>query len=265
MDLSYFHLHRYPFERDIPVDELFPFKGFEEARARLRYSVERHTLSVLTGEVGCGKSTVLRALVASLPDTRYRFIYISDRNLTERAFYDLILTELGVIPDYLLIRMKRQFREAVEGLVTKGVDLIIAIDEAHELSHDMFQEIRYLFNFEIDSSTPFSLILVGEPQMRSTLRLRSLQAVFRRVEVQYHLTGMEQSEIKPYIVHELKMAGCDRPLFPDDVIDRIYEYSKGAIWLVARLCKACLMDAYTHRQQLVDSGNLKRVMEEITL
>jgi len=265
MDLTHFHLLRYPFERDIPVSELFPFKGFEEAKARLKYSVERRAISVLTGEVGCGKSTVLRALVSSLPDTRYRFIYISDRNLTEHAFYDLILTELGVIPDHRLVRMKRQFRETVESLVAKGMDLIIAIDEAHELSHDMLQEIRYLSNYEIDSSTPFSIILVGEPQMRATLRLRSLQAVFRRVEVQYHLSGMEQSEIKPYIVHELKMAGCDRPLFPDDVIGRIYEYSKGAIWLVARLCKGCLMDAYTHRQQLVDGDNLKRAIEELTL
>lgn len=265
MDLTYFHLQRHPFERDIPVGELFPFKGFEEAKARLKYSMERRTISVLTGEVGCGKSTVLRALVSSLPDTRYKFIYISDRNLTERAFYDLILTELGVIPDYLPVRMKRQFREAVESLAAKGIDLIIAIDEAHELSHDMLQEIRYLCNFRMDSSTPFTIILVGEPQMRATLRLRSLQAVFRRVEVQYHLSGMEKSEIKPYIVHELKMAGCDRPLFPDDVIDRIYEYSKGAVWLVARLCKGCLMDAYIHRQQLVDGDNLKRVTEELTL
>lgn len=161
--------------------------------------------------------------------------------------------------------MKRQFRECVEGLAAKGVDLVLAIDEAHELSHDMLCEIRCLVNFEMDSSSPFSLILVGEPQMRTTLRLRSLQGLFRRVEVQYHLAGMDRSEIKPYITHELKMAGCPRPLFPDDVIDRIYDYSRGAIWLVARLCKGCLMDAYAHKQQLVDNDNLKRVIEELAL
>jgi len=265
MDLEYFGFHRYPFERSIPTGELFPFSSFQEAIARLRYSIEKHAISVLTGEVGCGKTTVLRSLAASLPDSRYKLIYVSDRNVTERVFYDNVLTQLGVIPAHFSVRMKRQFRECVEGLAAKGVDLVLAIDEAHELSHDMLCEIRCLVNFEMDSSSPFSLILVGEPQMRTTLRLRSLQGLFRRVEVQYHLAGMDRSEIKPYIIHELKMAGCPRPLFPDDVIDRIYDYSRGAIWLVARLCKGCLMDAYAHKQQLVDNDNLKRVIEELAL
>ena len=61
------------------------------------------------------------------------------------------------------------------------------------------------------------------------------------------------------------MAGCPRPLFPDDVIDRIYDYSRGAIWLVARLCKGCLMDADAHKQQLVDNDNLTRMIEELAL
>ena len=263
MELEYFHLRRYPFERNTPVGELFPFVQFQEAQARLRYCIERHAISLLTGEVGCGKSTVLRALASSLPDTKYRFIYISDRGLLERAFYDLVLTELGVIPSYLLVRMKRQFREAVLGLAQRGVTLVLAIDEAHELKPEMLQEIRHFTNFEMDSSSPFSLILCGEPQLRATLHLRAFSAIFRRVEVQYHLAGMGKSEMRPYIAHELKMAGCERPLFPDEVMERIYDYSKGAIWLVNRLCKGCLLDAYAKRQQVVDVDNLKRVIEEL--
>lgn len=73
--------------------------------------------------------------------------------------------------------------------------------------------------------------------MRTTLRLRSVQELLRRVEVQYHLAGMDRSEIKPYIIHQLKMAGCPRPLLPDDVIDCIYDYSRSAIWFMARLCR----------------------------
>lgn len=92
MDLEYFGFHRYPFERNIPTGELFPFASFQEAIARLRYSIEKHAISVLTGEVGCGKTTVLRSLAASLPDSRYKLIYVSDRNVTERVFYDNVLT-----------------------------------------------------------------------------------------------------------------------------------------------------------------------------
>lgn len=265
MELSYFHFRRHPFERNIPVEELFPFASFQEACARLKYSIDGHAISVLTGEIGSGKSTVLRALASSLSDTKHKFIYIADRNLKEYSFYNLVLTELGVIPSHLLVGAKRQFREAVLDLAEKGISPVIAIDEAHELSHDMLCEIRCLCNFGIDSSCPFSLILTGEPQVRMTLRLRSLQAIFRRVEVQYHLSGMDRSEIKPYIDHEIKMAGCSRPLFPDEVIERIYEYSKGAIWLVARLCKGCLLDAYAHSGQLVGGDNLKRVIDELAL
>lgn len=262
---AHFKMTRAPFERDLPVTQLFSFAQFEEALARVLFAVSRRSLAVITGEVGSGKSTLLRALVGKLPPTEYHFAYIADSHLAPASFYDQALRELSVAPAYRLADMKRQFRKTVSEMAAGGKIPVLAIDEAQELLPPMLQELKFILNFDMDSASPLAVILCGQSDLRAALRLRTAAAVMRRIQTKYHLTGLEREELGPYITHQLAIAGCPHPLFLEEVIQAIYEQTKGAIWHVNRLCQGCLLDAFHHKQLLVDMTNLNRVIADLTL
>jgi len=128
----------------------------------------------------------------------------------------------------------------------------------------MLFELRFIMNFNFDSFSPLAVILVGETSLRTTLRAYHMSAIWRRVDTGYHLGAMGFEETKKYINHQLKSAGCNRPLFPDDVISRIQEKSKGLPAYINTLCRGCLLDASTRNQELIDGENLARVLTDLS-
>lgn len=146
----------------------------------------------------------------------------------------------------------------------KGRTCIIAIDEAQTLEMSMLGELRFIMNFKTDSFSPMAVILSGQTEFRSTLRTLHMMPIWRRVDTSYHLSGMTFEETKAYISHQLKVAGCSRPLFPDDVISRIQERAKGIPAMVNMLCKGCLLDAAARGQELVDVENFNRVLTDLS-
>jgi len=181
----------------------------------------------------------------------YFFVYIVDSNLTPRNFYTLALSALGVDPQGQLPKLKQKFKETVTDFYeAKGRTCIIAIDEAQTLEMSMLGELRFIMNFKTDSFSPMAVILSGQTEFRSTLRTLHMMPIWRRVDTSYHLSGMTFEETKVYISHQLKVAGCSRPLFPDDVISRIQERAKGIPAMVNMLCKGCLLDAAARGQEL---------------
>ena len=265
MFLKHFGMACAPFERDIASNSLYESKQFAEALARLLYSCQRRTLAIVSGEVGAGKSTLLRMLRDRVDPNNYFFAYIADSNLTPRNFYTLALNALAVQPQGQLPKLKQKFKEIVSDFYeAKGLTCIIAIDEAQTLEISMLQELRFIMNFKTDSFSPMAVILSGQTELRSTLRTLHMTPIWRRVDTSYHLSGMSYDETKSYITHHLKVAGCDRPLFPDDVIKRIQERSKGIPATINILCKGCLLDAAARGQELIDGENFSRILTELS-
>ncbi len=261
--LRHFGFDYHPFEREIASDHLFESASFNEALARLLYSCQKRTLSVLTGEIGAGKSTVLRMLESRLDKNHFLFLYIADSQLTPRNFYIGVLGALGLRPPSQLTRLKQEFKSAMLDLFeSKNRTPVIAIDEAQSLDLSMLQELRFILNFGIDSFSPLGLILSGEPQFRLMLRTPHMAAVWRRVEIAYHLGSLNYEETKAYIDHQLKAAGCSHPLFPEDAIRKIHERAKGIAALINILCKGCLQDAASREQTLISTENINRVLQE---
>ena len=266
MFIKHFAMATSPFERDIASDSLYESEQFSEALARLLYTCQRRTMAVITGEVGAGKSTLLRMLGDKVDSNNYFFIYIADSNLTPRNFYVQALSLLAVNPPGQLPKLKQTFKDTVTDFYeSKGRTCIIAIDEAQTLEMSMLQELRFIMNFKVDSFSPMALILSGQSEFRSALRTLHMTPIWRRVDTCYHLCGMAYEETKSYISHQLKVAGCSHPLFPDDVISRIQEKSKGIPATVNILCKGCLVDAATRRQELIDVENFNRVISDLSL
>ncbi len=261
---EHFSLQGLPFDRALPCSSVYLSKQFQEAVARLQYVCEHRCLGILTGDVGAGKSTVLRFLEHSLDPNRFQFLYIVDSELTPRVFYSLALQQLGVPnPPHAMTRLKTMFRKVVESTYqTKGITCVIAVDEAQDMKLTMAQEVRYVLNFHGDSFSPLALILAGQMEFRAMLQTLLMAPVRRRVEATAVLRGMCVAETKAYIEHQLHEAGSAHPLFPNDVLDRIYEHSKGITAHVNSLCKRALLDAASRDQKLVEQANVDRAIQE---
>lgn len=259
---SFFGFTKTPFSRDIELDQLFELPGQKELISRLIYIAERRLFGLITGEVGSGKTTALRALTKELPVTKYRIVYVADSNLTPRNFYWAVLHQFGVTPHFYRGDAKRQLHKVILTLYEdeKKVPVII-IDEAHLLSKEMLEEIRFLTNFQMDSFSPMSLILVGQSELKRVLKLQIFEAIMQRVNIRYHLAGMDEAETREYIIHGLKICGVQHSIFTDDALKVIFEFTQGIPRKINNVCCTCLLTAYSKQQNLIDDHLVKVVLE----
>jgi general secretion pathway protein A len=251
-----------PFGRDLPVQQLYQSQGQRELASRLHYAVQRKQFALITGEIGAGKSTTVRAMVADLNPARFCSLYLSDSQLTPRNFYWETLHQLGHAPRFYRGDAKRQLQKAlIEMHDVKKITPVIIIDEGHLLNKEMLEEIRFLMNYEIDSSAPMSLVIVGQPELRRILRLQIYQAIAQRVNIRFHLPGLEAQETADYINHHLKAVGVKSAIFTEEAVRQIHEYSGGIARKVNNICAACLLDAFAQRKMLVDDYMVKIVWD----
>lgn len=189
----FFGWDRTPFTKEIPTESLYQSGSFQQCVARLQYMVKTRSFGLVTGEIGAGKSTAIRSLRDGLDLTKYQFIYLCDSSLKPRDFYRELLHHLGIPPKFLRSETKRQFEHAIWDLYeSQQKTVVVIIDEAHLLQGDMLQEIRFLTNFQIDSVSPLALVMVGQPELRSTLQMRLFKPITQRMNVRYHLGGLDR-------------------------------------------------------------------------
>lgn len=136
------------------------------------------------------------------------------------------------------------------------------IDEAHLLKGDMLQEVRFLTNFQLDSVLPLALLLVGQPELQATLRLRVFKPITQRMNVRYHLESLDLQGVKDYIEHHLEMVGSTHPVFTDEAVNAIYTYTRGISREINNVCTACLLDAVLRKEKLVDAVHVQKILTE---
>ncbi len=165
---QYFGLSETPFTRHIPVTHLYGSQAHEELVARMQYVVQTRGFGVVTGEIGSGKSTAIRALFRKPDGSRYRLLYLSAASLNPRGFYRGLLEQLGLKAAFQRADCKRQLDRALMELwETQRRKTVVLIDEAHLLSPAMLEEVRFLSNHQMDSMSPLALLLVGQPELPS--------------------------------------------------------------------------------------------------
>lgn len=260
---TFFGWQSTPFTKEIPVAQLYPSTSFQECVARLNYMAKTRSFGLITGEIGAGKSTAIRSLREGLDRTKYRFMYLCDSSLKPRDFYRELLHQFGIAPKNLRSEAKRQFEHAIWDFYESQQKIaVVVIDEAHLLQGDMLQEIRFLTNFQIDSVSPLALIMVGQPELRTTLQLRLFKPITQRMNIRYHLGGLELAETRRYVEHQLQVAGAQHPVFTADGIDAIYAHTRGIAREVNNICTACLLDAVVRKEQMVDAMHVERILLE---
>ena len=258
----YFPFTREPFSRELAPFEVFVSEGHEELRVRLTHAIETGSLAVVTGQVGSGKSTALRAVMHALDASRYRYIYLASSHLTPAEFYRSLLYQLNVQPRRGFPENKRLLTQIMLEWHQKGIKPLVMIDEAQELSVSMLSELRFVLNYQTDSFSPLTVILAGQPQLTETLRLQVLECIRQRITVHYRLPALREKEVPSYILHHLRVAGLDKQIFTDDAMTMIHQYSKGIPRRINNICRYAIVAAMTAESSIVDGDAVQKGMSD---
>ena len=213
--------------------------------------------------VGTGKSTALRAFTHSLDRTLYAVVYLSNPHLSATTLYHQILLALQTEPAFGFARLLPQLRATLSDLTRKGRSVFLVVDEAHLLPHNIFDQLRFLLNDEMDSASLLTLVLLGQPDLAHLLRFAPFQALHQRLAVRYYLRPFDLQETAAYVKHHLSVAGYQNQLFSDAFIAALHDYTKGVARQINNLCRAALLLGVTESKQILDETDLKRVILDL--
>ena len=262
---SHWGFSRTPFGKDLAPSMLHRHPGHAEAVARISWCVEEAAIGVVTGEVGAGKTVAVRAALADLDSSRHSVIYLGNPAIGARGLYTTIVSHLGQVPRFHRCSLIPQAQEALAAeVVERGRKVVLVVDEAHLLGADQLEELRLLTNADMDSASPFTLVLVGQPTLRQRLRLGAFAALDQRVALRYALPPLSQADTADYIAHHLKLAGRADTLFSDDAVARVHQASRGLPRAVNNLALQALVAAYAAGASIVDDKAARAAVAEVT-
>jgi general secretion pathway protein A len=241
---AFYKLKLYPFRMNPDPAFMCMTMLHREALAGLIYSAcTRPGLTLLLGEAGTGKTTLLYSLLALLEKRRFVTALCTNPTLSRAEFYDLLLMKFGVECGSTL---KSRQLAALEATLLRnrsdGRPAILIVDEAQRLSSELLEEVRLLLNLETPSEKLLDIVVAGQPEFEDTLRLPEMRQLKQRINSVCRLGTLTLEDLQEYIAHRLNLAGLsDQTLFPAAVIERIHEYTRGIPRVVNSLCDAALL------------------------
>jgi type II secretory pathway predicted ATPase ExeA len=262
---QFFHFKKTPFERDIPIEDLYTTPKFDELLSRLEYAARNRKFIVITGGVGVGKTTAIRKFEAILDAKSFRCIYITDSALTPRVFYWEVLTQLSSDekPSFYRSEGKRKMmsRFAHMAEYAKVIPVVI-IDEAHLLSRGMLEETRFLLNNQMDSQNPMCLVIVGQSELREKLSRDEYEPITQRIDFRFSLVPFDRAQTQDYIYAHMRYAGESREIFTSSAVDAIFNYSGGVARKINKVCSLSLLYSAQKAMHSIDGGIIRFVAEE---
>jgi general secretion pathway protein A len=268
---AYFHLTRNPFDLTPDPNCFVPTPRHNEALAALYYGVRRHKgFVVVTGEVGTGKTLLLRCLLRLLENSKdIAYAYLFNSRLDPTDFLQYVVSDFGIPVsgknkvDLLLDLSKFLVARGLKRLTT-----VLIVDEAHDLSSDTLEELRLLSNLETTDDKLLQIILVGQPELDKKLDSNELRQLKQRIALRAHLGALSEQQTKEYIEQRLHIAGADPnapPLFSPQAITAVYNFSRGFPRLINTICENSLISAYGKQSSNVTPRIVEDVASEFRL
>ena len=264
MHKQHFALKRFPFESMLHADELFDGAAQLEARSRIRHLLELQGIGLLTGEAGCGKTTVCRHTADGLHAGLYRVCYLSLTTGSVLDTYNTIAGEFGLSTFTSRATAYRAIRTEVSRMVTESKQLpVLILDEAHHLRNEILDELQLLSNFCMDSENRLCLLLVGLTELRSRLAMSAHQSLAQRIVVRFHFAGFQRDEVGACLEHRLRLAGADTPIFEASAVEAIALASNGIPRRIDRIAHYALHAAAAAKARSVDTAHVAAASAEL--
>jgi len=236
LDLSPLGFRKTPFTREVSVAERFLLPYQLEVAEALAEAVRKRMSAALIAPAGTGKTLALRLLVSLLPETRFQIRYVKVTGLSKRDLCKEIAIACGLSAAGIYPSLVRKLQEAFEHTSgTDGLRSVIVLDEAHDLRPESLAILRLLTNFEMDSRLVVSLLLAGQPQLKTLLGRPEQAAMAGRLAHFASLRLLSRDETRSYIAHRCTIAGAHTDPFDDDSHESIFEISRGNLRAIDRL------------------------------
>ncbi len=236
IDLSPFGFRKTPFTRELAVSERFCLPHQTEVAEALAEAVQARMSAALIAPAGTGKTVVLRLLVATLPEARYQVRYVKVTGLSKRDLCREIAEACGLPPTGIYPALVRRLQEVfTQSTDTSGLRPILVLDEAHDLRPESLAMLRLLTNFEMDSRLVVSVVLAGQPPLRTLLGRPDQIAVAQRLAHYATLRLLSRDETHDYVLHRCAVAGAQDDPFDGDAHEAIFELSHGNLRAIDRL------------------------------
>ncbi|MCA2015989.1 AAA family ATPase [Vibrio tritonius] len=220
--------------------------------------------AMLTGEVGTGKTTVAKAMLANLPDTT-RCGFILNPTFSERELLEAICDEFEVsYPEQATLKqLSQSLGEYLLEQEAQGCQVLLIIDEAQHLAPDVLEQLRLLTNLETEQRKLLKVLLVGQPELQEKLQMPQLRQLAQRITARYHILPLDKHEVRQYIQFRLECAGGDAQLFPDSGIKWLATQTHGIPRLINLVCDAALKAAYQAGQKTLTVECVKQATAQI--
>src|SRR5215469_50625 len=268
---KFFKLTRNPFDLTPDPAFLFPTKRHNEALAALYYGARRHKgFVVLTGEIGTGKTLLLRCLLQSFKQSKdVAYAYVFNGRLSPAEFLQYVVSDLGLPASGK--NKSELLQELCNYVVSRGLKkltTVLIVDEAHHLSADILEEIRLLTNLETTTDKLLQILLVGQPELDQKLDSVQLRQLKQRITLRAHLVPLNLQETRGYVERRLHLAGANSSastFFLEQAISAIYHYSRGFPRLINTICENALIVAYSRGVRSVTEDIIHDIAEDLRL
>ena len=261
---AYWELSEPPFDNSPNPKFFYLSPEHEEALVRLVYTVRhRKGCGMLTGEYGCGKTTLSRALIQRLEAERYEIGLLTNPSWSPVDFLREALYQLGLeARDKTKSELLHSLNDVFFRNFREGRDTVLIVDEAQLIEDDaVFEELRLLMNFQTDDRFLVTLLLIGSPELRE--RVRRLKHLDQRITIRYHLNTLDDAHTAAYVTHRLKMAGRSTPIFTDEAIKLIFDFTRGTPREINNLCDVALLVGFTKRVTEIDEKIVAEVIKDM--